>query len=72
MCWFVDQYFNIFISFSGGSEPRSARVGAIQTQFFIFEAASEQTQFLLDFYFHLRVISGINAEFDNKNVKIRP
>ena len=42
-------FFLCFFSFSGGSEPRSARAGAVETQFFIFEAASKKTQFFLDF-----------------------
>ena len=54
-------FFNGFFGFSGGSEPRSARAGAVQTQFFIFEAASKQTQCFLNFYIHFKVISGIDG-----------
>ena len=73
MCQFADHFLMFFVVFSGGSEPRSARAGAVQPQFFIFEAASEQTQFFLDFYVNFRVTSGISGfEFDKKDVKIRP
>ena len=37
--------FRCFVSSSGGSEPRSARTGAVETQFYIFEPASKNTQF---------------------------
>ena len=38
-------FFGIFVSSSRGSEPRSARAGAVETQLFIFEPASKKTRF---------------------------
>ena len=35
-------FFRCFFTFSGMCEPRSARAGAVETQFFIFEAASKK------------------------------
>jgi hypothetical protein len=36
----------LFVSFSRGSDPRSARAGAVETQFFILGVASKRVSFL--------------------------
>ena len=46
VCWFEGRVFFVFLWFSRGSDPRSARAGAVETQFFIFGVASKRVSFL--------------------------
>ena len=39
-----------FLWFSGGSDPRSARAGVVETQFSIFDVASKGVSFLFPFW----------------------
>ena len=56
-------FFFAFARFSGGSDPRSAGTGAVETYFSFFEAALKKVRFLLD----LGSISGINGfQFQQK------
>ena len=49
--------FFAFVRFSGGFDPPSARAGAVETYFSIFEAALKKVRFVVDF----KRISGING-----------
>ena len=42
-------FFFAFLRFSGGFDPSSARAGAVETYFSIFEAALKKVCFLMDF-----------------------
>jgi hypothetical protein len=42
-------FFFAFVRFSGGFDPPSARAGAVETYFPIFEAALKKVRFLVDF-----------------------
>ena len=42
-------FFFAFVRFSGGFDPRSARAGAVETYFSIFEAALKKVRFFVDF-----------------------
>ena len=62
--------------FSGGSDPRSARAGAVETQFSIFGVVSKRVSFLLQFWMHFWYISRRNPlkrhfkiELENKSCK---
>ena len=46
VCWFEGHVFFLFVWFSKGSDPRSARAGAIETQFVLFGVASKRVSFL--------------------------
>ena len=50
-------FFLAFACFSGGSDPRSARAGAVETYFYIFEPALGKVISFADF----GSISGING-----------
>ena len=50
-------FFFTFVRFSGGFDPPSARAGAVETYFSIFEAALKKVRFLVDF----GSMSGING-----------
>ena len=50
-------FFIAFACFSRGFDPRSARAGAVETYFFIFEAALKKVRVFDDF----GNISGING-----------
>ena len=53
----IRSFFFAFACFSGGSDPRSARAGGVETYFFISEAALKKVRFFEDF----GSISGING-----------
>ena len=57
VCWFAGRLFFDFVDFSGGSDPRSARAGAVETPFSMSEAASANSRFLKNF----GGMSGINV-----------
>ena len=69
--------FSLFLLwFSGGSDPRSARVGAVETQFFIIDVASKGVSFLVAFWEHFWYIWRRNPvkrhfkiELENKSCK---
>ena len=42
-------FFFAFVRFSGGFDPPSARAGAVETYFSIFEAALKKVRFFVDF-----------------------
>ena len=44
--------FYVFVWFSGGSDPRSARAGAIETQFLMLDVAFKGASFLIAFWKH--------------------
>ena len=68
--------FLCFLWFSGGSDPRSARARAVETQFAIFGVASKGVSFLLQLLGHFLSIWRRNfvkrhfkIELENKNCK---
>ena len=50
-------FFFAFVRFSGGLDPPSARAGAVETYFSIFEAGLKKVRFFED----VGSISGING-----------
>ena len=66
MCWSADRVFTVFVSFSGGSDPRSARASAVETQFSMFEPASKKARFSRI----LGVLLAMDSEFDKKSLKL--
>ena len=69
--------FLCFFWFSGGSDPRSARAGAVETQFAIFGVASKGVSFLLQLLGHFLSIWRRNflkrhfkIELKQKNTKV--
>ena len=57
MCWSADPFFAVFVSFSEGSDHRSARAGAVETQFSMFEPVSEKHRFSQN----LKAFSGMHG-----------
>ena len=62
--------------FSGGSDPRSARAGAVETQFLMFDVAFKGVSFLIAFWKHFWYIWRRNPlkrhfkiELENKSCK---
>jgi hypothetical protein len=62
--------------FSGGSDPRSARAGAIETQFCMFDVAFKGLSFLIAFWKHFWYIwrrnllkRHVKLELENKSCK---
>ena len=43
--WFAGRVFVVFVCFSRGSDPRSARAGAVETHLSILEANLEKVRF---------------------------
>ena len=56
-------FFVAFVSFSGRSDPRPARAGAVETQFFISEVASKKVRLsaaFLEHFWHKSLPNSIN------------
>ena len=67
---------DILLWFSGGSDPRSARAGAVETQFLMFDVAFKSVSFLIAFRTHFWYIWRRNPlkrhfkiELENKSWK---
>ena len=56
-CWFTGLVFYVLLWISGGSDPPSARAGAVETQFRMFDAASKGASFLLAFVWTFLVLA---------------
>ena len=76
VCWFEGRVFFLFLWFSGGSDPRSARAGAVETQFCISGVASKRVSFLQQLLAHFWYIWRRNfskrhfeIELENKSCK---
>ena len=68
--------FFVFLWFSGGSDPRSARAREVETQFPIFGVASNEVSFILQFGVHFWYIwrrhflkRHFKIELEKKNCK---
>jgi len=69
-------FFFAFVRFSGGFDPPSARAGAVETYFSMFEPALQKVRFFCEFredfwYLWLQnsIKSGLKLDLEHKNTK---